>query len=587
MTVVLLETLIGGNEESKNIWISNPERIVQTSDVSRVDEALWDVEDAVSSGYLAAGFISYETGYHFLPNMPVVSSGFPLVWFALTKTYENQAPGDFETRDIAELHDLTLDTTPDEYSRAIASIREHIADGNTYQVNYTMRYRGEFRGSTRTLYRQLCRKQRVSYAAYVETDQWSIISLSPELFFRRKGNRLLMRPMKGTARRGRTLTEDRVLATELLNSAKERAENLMIVDLLRNDLGKVCEAGTVSVSQPLVVERYETVLQMTSQIEGVARKDLSFGELMKAVFPSGSVTGAPKLRTMQIIEQLEKSPRRIYTGCIGFVSPEETVFSVAIRTAVIHDAKLEMGVGSGILYEADATREYEECKLKAHFLTDPSVVFELIETILWLPGSGYQRLSLHLDRLLESAEYFLIPLERQDVMQLLQQKIPSTITPMRVRLTVDRDGKMEMSTTELEALSALDIRWAFRVTNSENAFLFHKTTHRPLQQSELSQAREEGYLEVIFRNERDEVTEGAFSNIWILKNGVYYTPPISSGLLNGTYRRYLLAQEKFFTKERVLFQKDVEQADALFISNAIRGLLRVYFRSGNSTRQTG
>ena len=587
MSVVLLETLLAGNEESKNIWISNPEKIVQTFDSSRVDAVLREVEDAVSAGYLATGFISYEVGYHFLPNMPAIVAGFPLIWFALTKKYHNEAPADFDPHGIAELHDLTLDTTLEEYNRAITSIREQIADGNTYQVNYTARYQSEFKGSTRTLYRQLCKKQRVPYAAYIETDEWSVISLSPELFFRKKENRLLMRPMKGTARRGRTLKEDRKLARELLNSEKERAENLMIVDLLRNDLGKVCEAGTVAVSQPLVVERYETVLQMTSRIEGIARKDLSFRELMKAVFPSGSVTGAPKLRTMQIIQRLEKSPRGVYTGCIGFVSPEETVFSVAIRTAVIQDGKLEMGVGSGILYEADASREYEECKLKARFLTDPPVEFELIETILWLPESGYQRLSLHLDRLLESAEYFLIPIERENVMRFLQQKLPSTIMPTRVRLTVDRDGKMKISNTELEDLSTFDVRWAFRRTNSGNAFLFHKTTHRPLQLSELLQAREEGYLEVIFRNERDEVTEGAFSNMWILKNGIYYTPPISSGLLNGTYRRYLLAQENFRAEERELFQEDVEQADAIFISNAIRGLLRVNLRTGNSRLQTG
>lgn len=586
MTVVLLETLLPTSDETKNIYISNPEKIVQASDISRVAKALREVEDAVSSGYLAAGFISYETGYHFLPNMPLVSSAFPLVWFALTKTYDSQAPQDFDAHNIAELHDLSLDTTLQEYSRAIASIREQIAEGNTYQVNYTMRYRGEFKGSSRALYRQLCRKQRVPYAAYIETDQWSVISLSPELFFRRKGNRLLMRPMKGTARRGRTLKEDRELAQELLNSEKERAENLMIVDLLRNDLGKVCEAGTVSVSQPLVVERYETVLQMTSQIEGTARKDLSFEELMRAVFPSGSVTGAPKLRTMQIIQKLEKSSRGVYTGCIGFVSAEETAFSVAIRTAVIQDGNLEMGVGSGVLYEADATREYEECKLKARFLTNPPLEFELIETILWLPESGYQRLSLHLDRLLESAQYFLIPLERQNVMKFLLQNIPQSPTPMRVRLTVDRDGEMEISTTELEAIPAVDIRWANATTDTGTPFVFHKTTHRALQQLELNQAGGEGYLEVIFRNERDEVTEGAFSNVWILKNGVHYTPPLSCGLLNGTYRRYLLAQKDFPAKERVLFQHDFEHADAIFISNAIRGLLRVNFRTGNSTPQT-
>jgi para-aminobenzoate synthetase/4-amino-4-deoxychorismate lyase len=310
MIRVVLESLA---QDTKNVSITNPELVLQTHDLSEVSSILRQVEEAVADGYVAAGIIAYEAGYHFLPGMPRVSGGsFPLVWFALSRKYGTEAsfaPGEGET---ATVTDLALDTTLREYTEAIETIRSQIEEGNTYQVNFTIRYRGRLNGSPAALYRELRTKQRVAYAAYIETPDWSVLSLSPELFYRKRDKQIWARPMKGTSPRGRTLQEDAERSVQLAGSDKERAENLMIVDLLRNDLGKICEPGSIRVSRPLIVERYDTVLQMTSEIEGRTRKDLSLLETMQALFPSGSVTGAPKLRTMQIIRRLEKSPRGVF-----------------------------------------------------------------------------------------------------------------------------------------------------------------------------------------------------------------------------------------------------------------------------------
>ena len=576
MPIVLLETLLPSPEEQRTIRIEKPDEIITSRDPSRILETLKQVETAVSGGGIAVGFVSYEAGFGLLPNMPAPSSvSMPLVWFAIAREHSTDLPSWISESGDAQVKDLRMDTSLEEYRESIHRVRSEIEQGNTYQVNYTLRYNGTLVGDPRALYKQLRLKQRVAYAAYLETDEWAILSLSPELFFRTQKNKITMRPMKGTAPRGRTLEEDQWFAKELATSEKERAENLMIVDLLRNDLGKICLPGTIQVTRPLAVERYDTVLQMTSEIDGILRDDVSLHELFHALFPSGSVTGAPKIRTMQIIHQLEKSPRQVYTGAIGFVSQKESAFSVAIRTAVVRNGSLEMGIGSGILYEADPEREYQECILKGRFLTDPAIDFDLLETILWIPNLGYQRLPLHMDRLISSAEYFSVAINRETVMECLEQNEPSIQTSAKVRLLVNRAGSMRLEASPVTDLSSSTIRWAESTVLSGNRFLFHKTTNREQYGRELKDAQAQGFVEALFRNERGEVTEGAISNIWILKDGIYYTPPVLCGLIAGTYRRHLLEDPNFPAEERVLHERDLLEADAIFISNAIRGLMRV------------
>jgi para-aminobenzoate synthetase / 4-amino-4-deoxychorismate lyase len=582
--MILFESLRGTAQELLSFWFERPELILQCREVNEIIPLLRELDRKVAEGYTAAGFLCYEAGQAFLPVSQPSRVQMPLAWFALTRHVRplelGTLPDGFEDGGNAMPGDLRLNIGFQEYDEAIRTIREWIAAGYTYQVNYTMRLRAEFSGSARSLYRRLRSRQRVDYAAYLETPDWTVLSLSPELFLRKRGNTIVMKPMKGTAPRGRTNREDAARISELQNSAKEQSENLMIVDMLRSDLGKVCEIGSVVVSSAMDVDRYETLLQMTSTIAGKLKPDVGLVELFSATFPSGSVTGAPKIRTMQIIDELERDPRGIYTGCIGFINREESVFNVAIRTIWIDRAtsRLEMGTGSGILYEADAAREYRECELKGAFLTQNIPEFQIFETILWTPREGYRLLPLHLDRLSDSALYFGYPADLSAIKRLLGQHESAFSTEpleQRVRLALHRSGAIEITAEPLQTLGGdpVKIRFSEQHTDSSDPFYFHKTSRRGLYEDELRKARAEGYFDVLFENERSEITEGAITNVFIKKAETLMTPPIECGLLAGTFRRHLLDSRAFPMEERVLFKRDLLEADQILICNALRGLI--------------
>ena len=581
MTLVLLESLRPNPQESQTFFIDQPERIIQCNSASEVEDLLSEVEEWTKQGYTAFGFLTYEAGYAFLPNLPEPKRlTLPCAWFAVSKDFQKQIPENFiPDAKQPDIEELRLNQDLKTYEEALTKIKDHIRRGDTYQVNYTLRYNGQYHGSARDLYSWLRLQQRVNYSALIETPEWAVLSFSPELFFRKNGKEILMRPMKGTAPRGRTLEEDAENAFKLRNSEKEKSENLMIVDLLRNDLGKICEAGSVQVSASMDVEQYETLLQMTSTVNGILNTGITTADVLRATFPSGSVTGAPKIRTMQIIDELEKCGRGIYTGSIGWWSTDQSVFSVAIRTLVLDrkSGDLEMGVGSGILYEADIEREYRECELKAKFLTEARPRFKLIETILWEHASGYARLNLHLDRLERSAQYFLFEFDRDAVQKHLQNKeseIRNNFQRARVRLLLNESGYVEIECRELGTTQMpVKILLSKTRTDSSDRFLFHKTTNRNLYDEELRSARAQGYFDVVFRNERDEITEGAIANIFVEKNGKLYTPPLNCGLLPGTYRRYILESVKFDAQEKVLTVEDLQSADRIFVTNAIQGML--------------
>ncbi|HSP06663.1 MAG TPA: anthranilate synthase component I family protein, partial [Acidobacteriota bacterium] len=355
---LLFESLRPAGDEKTSFQIEDPEEILTCSRLEEVGPLLHEVGQRARDGCLAAGFVTYEAGFAFLPGMPAVRRpALPLVWFAVTRNPRFLNPEETSLPDDpGEVTNLRLNRSLQQYCAALDHIKRRIERGDTYQVNYTMRYRGGFRGSAESLYRRLRSRQRVNYAALIQTPDWAVISLSPELFFRKAGKHVVMRPMKGTAARGRTLREDEQQARALRGSPKETSENLMIVDLLRNDLGKICEPGSISVRDAMQVERYETLWQMTTTIEGQLLDACGTADVFAATFPSGSVTGAPKVRTMQIIDELESEPRGVYTGAIGYLSGNDSVFNVAIRTVCIDRVTetLEMGAGSGILHEADA-----------------------------------------------------------------------------------------------------------------------------------------------------------------------------------------------------------------------------------------
>jgi para-aminobenzoate synthetase/4-amino-4-deoxychorismate lyase len=404
-----------------------------------------------------------------------------------------------------------------------------------------------------------------------------VISLSPELFFRRDHDQITMQPMKGTMARGHTLDEDARNEKQLAHDDKNRSENLMIVDLLRNDLGRICRIGSVRPTRMFEVEKYDTLFQMTSTIAGQLKPEIAYWEIFRSLYPCGSITGAPKIRTMQIIRELEDTARGIYTGALGFISPDQSaVFNVPIRTITIRDGLGEMGVGSGVVYDSRAELEFEECKLKAHFLVENFEDFALIETMLW--QDGLRRLPLHLKRLSNSASYFGFICDLSQIRRRLD-RCANQLSPgksYKVRLLLHRDGDLDVTSTKLPRIKKRKclVRISAARTFSGDRFLYHKSTRRALYDREFAEATKDGFADVLFMNEKDEVTEGAISNIFVLSAGVYYTPPVSSGVLPGTFREAFLARHPQ-ARERILTLADLKQAEGVYLTNAVRGMVPV------------
>jgi para-aminobenzoate synthetase/4-amino-4-deoxychorismate lyase len=567
---------------------ADPVEILRCDDPADVDATLARIAGAASRGLHAVGYLAYELGYALEPKlaplMPTERAG-PLIWMGLFREpvlLSRAQTADFLDREIQGPHRLgeirpSWDRAT--YGKAFRQVREYIAAGDVYQINLTFKLGFEVEGDPLSLYRELRGKQHVAYGAVIRTETDWILSLSPELFVRTEGNRAVGKPMKGTAARGVTPEEDEAARAFLRSDEKSRAENLMIVDLIRNDLGRVARIGSVKVDGLFEVETYETVHQMISTVSARLLPDIGADEVIRRLFPCGSITGAPKVRAMEIIRELEAAPRDVYTGAIGWIAPEgDLCFNVAIRTLKIDAAgRAEMGIGSGLVYDSDEAAEYEECLLKARFLTEPHQPFALIETMLWQRETGWTLMERHLERLQRSAAYFGFPCDPETVRaQLEAASLGFGGACCRVRLLLDREGRIKIAATAIPAPSSAGVmRYAIsaRVTNSRDPFLYHKTTRRELYDSEHERlARETGCDEVLFLNERGELTEGSRNNLFIERGGKLLTPPLSSGLLDGTLRHELLATGR--AQEAVLTLDDLARAEHVFLGNSVRGLLR-------------
>lgn len=501
-----------------------------------------------------------------------------------------------------ELKDLSPSMDEQRYCRAIRRILEYIAAGDTYQVNYTFKFSFEFKGSAVDLYTDLRRSQPVPYGCCIKDGDQYVMSFSPELFFRADQGRIYAKPMKGTMKRGRTNAEDSELQYTLKNDEKNRSENVMIVDLLRNDLSRLVEAtggGFVNVASLFDVERYQSVLQMTSSIvaDRLSDETVSPKELLKALFPCGSVTGAPKIRTMEIIDELEEQPRGVYTGAIGYFSPDgKSVFNVPIRTVVLDGGRGEMGIGSGIVADSTPEDEWQECLLKANFLTNPLPEFSIIETMFHSSHDGYLFFDDHVTRLKRSAAYFNFAFEKELLLRELERfgKTLAGVGNNRVRLALSSDGTIGLtagncgSPLSLELPDHLDaqdgplaeIDFADQRTDSSQLWLFHKTTRRTLYNEAYIKAQNEGLFDLIFCNERNEVTEGCIANIFILKDNIFYTPSLSCGLLDGVMRKQILGvKRKNPVIEKVLHKEDVLGASRIYLCNSVRGVVPVRIRT--------
>lgn len=575
-------------------WLAfeEPVRVVCVQEAAAVLAALREAETAVSTQNLyAAGFLTYEASAAFgLDVHPALADDPPLLWFGLyeqPRRLNRLEPADSGAYRLGEWRPAL---EPGAYQSRIEQIKTQIAAGNTYQVNYTFPLHTSFQGDPWALFVDLAAAQRGGYAAYVDTGRHVVCSASPELFFRLDGDVLTSMPMKGTAVRGLTLAEDEANMAWLRQSEKNRAENVMIVDMIRNDMGRVAALGSVTVPRLFDVSRYPTVLQMTSTVTARTRSSLS--EIFRAMFPCASITGAPKVCTMQIIKELEPQPRGVYTGAIGFISPEgRAQFNVAIRTVTV-DREQETavyGVGSGVVWDSEAEAEYEECLLKAKVLGEKRPSFALLESLLWTPEAGYSLLERHVDRLRQSAAYFGIGVGETAVVDCLLAFAQSLTEASKVRLTVDSgqftvDGLQLTVSSEPLAAGVGQLKEPIRVglaaepVSSGEVFLYHKTTRREVYAQAL--ASRPDCDDVILWNERGEVTEASSSNIVVEMAGALLTPPVSCGLLAGTLREEMLANGRL--REQILTKEDLYRADAIYLINSVRGSRRAQIVAGEA-----
>jgi para-aminobenzoate synthetase/4-amino-4-deoxychorismate lyase len=578
---LLFETLRPDRENKTNYLFVDPFDVIKIHDYGEVEEAFKKIASYSRDHYLA-GYFSYELGYFF--EQPSFSaqqkSSYPLIHLAV---FKKPAPFSRKSGFLGSgkqpfnVRGLRFNYHEAEYTKKIRRIKKYIREGATYQVNFTGKYHFDFSGSAFSLYEELKKRQQVSYAAFCRMGDETVISLSPELFFRTDGYKIYSRPMKGTIKRGKTLLEDNEFILCLQKGYKDRAENLMIVDLMRNDLGRICRTGSVKTSLLFCIEKYNTLFQMTSTVRGALKKNISYFDIFRNMFPGGSVTGAPKIRTMQIIKELEKEKRNVYCGALGIIFPgKSSVFNMPIRTLSIVKNKGEMGVGSGIVIDSDPRQEFRECLLKARFLTNGHNDFQLIETMLW--DKKYAFLSAHLRRLKDSAGYFGFNLDLPAIIKKLKQsqKECRRGVKYRVRLLLKKDGRSKVEHCGIPVDAGKELQFIALSKykfDPEDLFLYHKTTNRALYDKEHRFYAAKGYFDVIFLNTKNEVAEGAISNIMIEKDGRLYTPPVASGLLPGIFRQHLLDIGK--ASEKRLTMGDLRKADKVFVCNSVRGMVEV------------
>jgi para-aminobenzoate synthetase / 4-amino-4-deoxychorismate lyase len=587
MPTLIFDFPSGETGRTERTTFRDPRRVIVAGAVDEVLPALAEIEAAVAAGMHAAGYVAYEAAPAFEPRMRVRGGArLPLLWFGLyegpaASTSTSAAASISRSGSVGDLRgaDWRLEVERDGYDAAVGAVREAIAAGRTYQVNLTARLRGELRGDPAELYESLRRAQGAGYHALLDLGGQTIVSVSPELFFRTAGRRIETRPMKGTRPRGRWPEEDEGLAADLASSEKDRAENLMIVDLLRNDLGRVCETGSVQVPRLYDVERYRTVWQLTSTVEGRLRPGVGLTELLTALFPCGSVTGAPKISTMEIIASLESSPREVYCGAIGMIRPDgDMVFSVPIRTVWWDGATgaAEYGTGGGIVWDSTADAEYDELLAKAVVVREPWPEFHLLETMA-AEGGEVLRLDRHLGRLRRSASSFGLPCPEVEIRAALDAAAAAHPGEARkVRLTMASDGRLALATEPLGMSGEQGpdgerrpetVALAVEPVHSTDRFLFHKTTHRTVYDARRAEAPDR--YDVLLRNERDELTELTRGNLVLELDGRLVTPHVAAGLLPGCLRAELL--EAGVIEERVVTVDDLGRASrAWSISSARR-----------------
>jgi len=615
---VFLDTSRSDRENTRSFLFVEPvaRKICRIGD--DLEEYLQGLQRVLDKGYYLAGWVGYEFGAILEGKIDIrarlcgdtcgVIADFGVFGKPFSYNHctgENNLPlyqGSETMPGGYEVTGIRLNMDEEEYLQALEKVQYYIEAGDTYQVNYTLKLFFDFQGSAERFYLDLRRNQSVAYGAYIRRGDERILSFSPELFFRKKGRQITVRPMKGTAERGRNGVEERKLSGDLHNDIKNRSENVMIVDLLRNDLARLMYGhgrSTVAVDSLFDVESYESLLQMTSTIcaraSSSSAEGVDISDLFRALFPCGSITGAPKIRTMEIIDELEKEQRGVYTGAIGYMTPDGTAaFNVPIRTILLRRQSGEMGIGAGITHDSDPRQEWQETLLKGKFLTHPQPDFALFETILWRSGEGYWLLDSHLNRLISSARFFRFSIDPAAIRErLAEEEMTFEERCNRVRLSLKKDGRLSLvagpcappavTTLSADPTAAAgdelpEIDFSDKIIDTGSPSCFHKTTMRDIYDGEYKKALAQGLYELLFCNEKGQVTEGCISNIIIYYRGRYLTPPVKCGLLAGVMRGKLLDEKSVVPGEGIVTRDMIEEADALFICNSVRGVVRVTLR---------
>lgn len=549
------------------IFFESPKAVITADRPAQLPAALAEMETALASGCYVAGWFGYELGFALEPafaqfNMP---QDVPLLRLGIFDAPAAQMPA---LQGRAYVGQLEPEWNAAAYKERFAKVKRFIADGDIYQANLSFRTRFAFVGDALSLYERLRLESGAQHCAFVEATDADgatrqIVSISPELFFSINADgTITTRPMKGTAPRVND-NDDSARAT-LAVSVKDRAENLMIVDLIRNDLGRIAETGSVQVSNLFEVETYPTLHTMVSTVTARKRPDMRSTDVLKALFPCGSITGAPKIRAMEILQALESSPRGVYCGAIGHFAPDGSAhFNVAIRTITIANGRGELGIGGGVVHDSNQDAEYAECLLKANFLQTARKPIQLIETLRY--EGTFQRLESHLSRMAASARVFGLPFDVLQAREALQAAVENKSGALRVRLTLDEAGE-RLATTE--PLAPNPPHWRCKIAEtpilSTDLLRRHKTNWRD------NAGIAADVDETLFCNERGELAEGTRSNIFLKRDGALLTPPLSAGILDGRLRAELLAQGK--ARETTLRPEDL-QAGILFCGNSLRGLI--------------
>lgn len=569
------KTVIDFKALGERYIFTQPIKELKTRDLAEVTDLLAQVESYQEQGYYVVGYVSYEAAPAFEEKLAVHKVpllGEYLLYFTVHDRVET-SPIPLTYGEVDLPSKWREQTSAEDYEKAIAQIHHHLRQGDTYQVNYTVQLKQDLSANPFAIYNRMVVEQEAGYNAYVEHDEMAVISMSPELFFEQNDRELTTRPMKGTTQRGVTDQEDLAQASWLEQDPKNRSENMMIVDLLRNDMNRISEVGSEHVERLCQVEQYSTVWQMTSTIKSQLRPDVDLVEIFRSLFPCGSITGAPKIATMEIIKNLEPQPRGVYCGTIGLLLPNgRRIFNVAIRTIQLYKSQAIYGVGGGITWDSTWESEYREVHQKAAVLYRKQARFQLITT-----GRISQKQLLfedqHLERLTKASRYFAYPFDPEELRQKIEEECQACDSHQdyRLRISLSKSGEMKLSRQILAPLSPsfCKAKLCLQEADLNQVFTYFKTTHRP----HLSLGKQE----IIYHNVAGELLETSIGNLVLKINGKLYTPPIRLGILPGIYRQHLL--ERGRVEEKVLTLADLNHAEAIYGCNAVRGLYELEVNS--------